>query len=54
MKAIFVEARVGKSTMGKQLAGAEHRITTLKTQLDEAQLVLEKLLGELSSTEADL
>lgn len=39
--------------MREQLAGPEHRITTLETQLDEAQIALEKLMSESSRKKVD-
>lgn len=38
----------------KKLAKVKRRITALKTQLEEAQVKLEKLTGESTRTNADL
>lgn len=46
MEAELVEARAVKSTMRKPLAGTERRMTAVKSQLNEAQFALRKLVKE--------
>lgn len=54
MDADLVEACAVKSTMHEQFAEVDRRITALVTQIREAQVTLEKLTAESSSTEANL
>lgn len=49
-----MEVRAVKCTIREQLTWTKHQITTLKTQLNVAQLALEKLTDESSGTKAAL
>lgn len=54
IEAILVEACVVKNAMCEQFVAAQSWITTLKTQLLDAQLALRKQTGKYFKTEADL
>lgn len=54
MKAKLVKISALRKMMREQLAGAERRVTALKTQSGKVRLAFEKLASESSMMEADL